>query len=63
MDDLCNLIPARISAILMMGAAGILGMSDRAHYSLQMPGGFTGGTDTITRVRTRLRPRLSVRER
>ena len=35
MDDLCNLIPARISAILMMGAAGILGMSDRAHYSLQ----------------------------
>ena len=35
MDDLCNLIPARISAILMMGATGILGMSDRAHYSLQ----------------------------
>ena len=34
MDDLFNLIPARLSALLMIGAAGILGLFDSRHYSM-----------------------------
>ncbi len=34
MDDLFNLIPARLSAFLMIGAAGILGLFDSRHYSM-----------------------------
>ena len=34
MDDLFNLIPARLSALLMIGAAGILGIFDCRHYSM-----------------------------
>ena len=34
MDDLFNLIPARLSAFLMIGAAGILGLFDSGHYSM-----------------------------
>lgn len=34
MDDLFNLIPARLSALLMIGAAGILGLFDSGHYSM-----------------------------
>lgn len=34
MDDLFNLIPARLSAFLMIGAAGILELFDRRHYSM-----------------------------
>lgn len=35
MDDLFNLIPARLSALLMIVATGILGIFDRRHYDVK----------------------------
>lgn len=35
MDDVFNYIPARLSALLMIAASGILSVADRTHYSRQ----------------------------
>lgn len=35
MDDLFNFIPARLSALLMIGASGILGLFDHGHYDVK----------------------------
>ena len=43
-DDVLNYIPARLSGMLMCGAAAFCGMDSK------MPGGFTGETGTITAV-------------
>ena len=59
MDDLFNLIPARLSALLMIGAAGILGLFDSRHYSMAN----AWKTVTTTKARMRLRQNRSVRER